>query len=289
MNTLVLITQILLFALAFVMFGLGLSLSLSDFKKALNDPVGIAIALILQIVVVPAMCYGLVVIAGLSPSYAIGLLLIAAAPSGPSSNLFTYLYKGDLATNVSITTLNTALSLITMPLIATWAVSSFALTGKVVVLPPVKVIEVIALVLVPILLGMFVATKARDFADFMATPIKVLSVIFLTLVIGGAISQVYKDMARVITVLGPIVLVFNVLNLCIGYGISRAAGMEKPASTAVGFSIGVRNGTLALLIAFGVFRDLEMALPIAIYSALMYLTAALFGFVLTHSSVKTKQ
>ncbi len=289
MNTLLLITQILLFALAFVMFGLGLSLSLKDFKKALNDPVGIAIALILQIVVVPAMCYGLVVAAGLSPSYAVGLLLIAAAPSGPSSNLFTYLYKGDLATNVSITTLNTTLSLITMPLIATWAVSSFALTGKVVVLPPIKVIEVIALVLVPILLGMFVATKAPDFADFMATPMKVLSVIFLSLVIMGAIGQVYKDMARVITVLGPIVVIFNLLSLCIGYFISRAAGMEKPASTAVGFSMGIRNGTLALLLAFGVFRDLEMALPIAIYSAFMYIGAAIFGFALNRSFVKIKR
>jgi bile acid:Na+ symporter, BASS family len=152
-----------------------------------------------------------------------------------------------------ITTLNTALSLITMPLIATWVVSSFTLTGKVVVLPPGKVIEVIALVII------------------------------------GAISQVYKDMARVITLLGPIVSAFNVLNLCIGYGISRAAGMEKPASTAVGFSMGVRNGTLALLIAFGVFRDLEMALPIAIYSALIYITAALFGFILTRRPLKAKR
>jgi BASS family bile acid:Na+ symporter len=159
-----LLPALLLVALALVMFGLGLSLSLGDFRRLVHHPKAVAIALLLQAVLLPLACWGIVVALGLSPVYAVGLMLLAASPGGVSANLFSHLFGGNVAMNISLTAINTLLSIVTLPLIANLAIAAFINSGQVVPLQFGKVAEVIAVVLVPVVIGMAVAARAPAFA-----------------------------------------------------------------------------------------------------------------------------
>ena len=143
MNFIQLLPTLLLISLALVMFGLGLSLSVADFQRLLKYPKAVVVALALQVVALPLACWALVVALGLPPVFAVGLMLLAASPGGVSANLFSHLFGGNVAMNISLTAINTLLSIVTMPLIANWAIHTFAKTGQVVPLQLGKVAEVI--------------------------------------------------------------------------------------------------------------------------------------------------
>lgn len=279
MDFLQLLPTLLVIALALIMFGLGLSLTLGDFKRVLGYPKAVIIALLLQTVVLPAACYALAVAFGLPPLFAVGLMLLAASPGGVSANLFSHLFGGNVALNISLTAINTVLSIATLPLIANWAIAAFADTGQVVPLQFAKVAEVVAVVLVPVGIGMAVAARTPAFAARMEKPFKIFSAAVLAVFALIAIVKEWPALAGSFTTLGPAVITFNILSLAAGYYVSRAAGMDKPLATAISFEIGVHNSTLAIFVALSVLGSLQLALPAAIYSVSMYVTAALFGWL----------
>jgi BASS family bile acid:Na+ symporter len=281
MNFLQLLPTLLVVALALIMFGLGLSLTLADFKRVLGYPKAVVVALLLQVVVLPAACYALVVAFGLPPLFAVGLMLLAASPGGVSANLFSHLFGGNVALNISLTAINTVLAIVTLPLIANWAIAAFADTGQVVPLQFAKVAEVVAVVLLPVALGMVVAARAPAFAARMEKPFKIFSALVLAAFALIAIVKEWPALAGSFATLGPAVVAFNLLSLLAGYYVSRAAGMDKPLATAISFEIGVHNSTLAIYVALSVLGSLQLALPAAVYSVSMYLTAALFGLFIT--------
>ena len=155
---------LLFIALGLVMFGLGLSLTVGDFKRLLQHPRAVVLALVLQVLVLPSACYALIVLLGVAPLYAVGLMLLAASPGGVSANLFSHLFGGNVAMNISLTAINTVLSIVSLPLITNWAINTFAHTGQVVPLQFGKVVEVIIIVLVPVVLGMAVHRRAPAFS-----------------------------------------------------------------------------------------------------------------------------
>jgi len=279
MDFLQLLPTLLLVALALIMFGLGLSLTLADFRRVLGYPKAVVVALLLQVVVLPAACYLLVVAFGLPPLFAVGLMLLAASPGGVSANLFSHLFGGNVALNISLTAINTVLSIVTLPLIANWAIAAFADSGQVVPLQFAKVAEVVAVVLLPVAVGMVVAARAPAFAARMEKPFKIFSALVLAAFALIAIVKEWPALAGSFATLGPAVVTFNVLSLLVGYYVSRAAGMDKPLATAISFEIGVHNSTLAIFVALSVLGSLQLALPAAIYSVSMYVTAALFGML----------
>jgi BASS family bile acid:Na+ symporter len=272
-------TLALFAALALVMFGLGLSLTVADFRRLLGHPRAVAIALTLQVVVLPAACYGIVLAFGLSPVYAVGLMLLAASPGGVSANLFSHLFGGNVAMNISLTAINTVLSIVTLPLIANLAIAHFAGGGQVVPLQTGKVVEVIAVVLVPVVIGMAWAARSRGLAQRLEGPFKLFSALVLAAFALIAIAKGWAALASSFASVGPAVVVFNLVSLLAGYYLSRAAGMEKPMATAIGFEIGIHNSTLSMFIALSVLGSFELALPSAIYSVVMYLTATAFGML----------
>jgi bile acid:Na+ symporter, BASS family len=274
-----LVTQFLIGALALVMFGLGLSLTTRDFSRLVDHPKAVLVALGLQVVVLPACCYLLIVAFGLPPVFAVGMMLLAASPGGISANLFSHLFGGNVAMNISLTAINTVLSIATLPLIANWAIAHFAKTGQVVPLQFQKVTEVIAIVLLPVLIGMAVHRWRRDFAMRAEKPMKIFSALVLAVVALGALAKEWSSLTEHFAVLGPVVIGFNVLSLLSGYYLSRAAGLDKPMSTAISYEIGIHNSTLAIFIALAVLNDGRLALPAAVYSVSMYFTAVLFGFL----------
>jgi bile acid:Na+ symporter, BASS family len=281
LNFLQILPTLLLVALALVMFGLGLSLTSADFRRLLETPRAVLIALVLQVVALPLMCYAIIVGLGLSPVYAIGLMLLAASPGGVSANLFSHLFGGNVAMNISLTAINTVLSIVTLPLIANWAIGHFADTGQVVPLQFGKMLEVVAVVLVPVLLGMAVASAKAGLAARLETPFKIFSALVLATFTVIAITKEWTVLVESFASVGLAVIVFNLASLLVGYGCSRLAGLDKPNATAISFEIGIHTSTLAIFIALSVLDNFQLALPAAVYSVSMYLTATAFGFALT--------
>lgn len=268
---------LLFIALGLVMFGLGLSLTVGDFTRLLQHPRAVVLALVLQVLVLPAACYALIVLLGVAPLYAVGLMLLAASPGGVSANLFSHLFGGNVAMNISLTAINTVLSIVSLPLITNWAINTFAHTGQVVPLQFGKVVEVIVIVLVPVVLGMVVHRRVPAFSARMEKPMKIFSAVVLAAFALIAIAKEWSALVESFAGIGPAVLLFNVISLASGYYLARAAGLDKSMATAISFEIGIHNSTLAIFIALSVLDNFQLALPAAIYSVSMYLMATLFG------------
>jgi bile acid:Na+ symporter, BASS family len=273
------IPQVLVVSLALVMFGLGLSLAPVDFRRVLGHPKAVVIALVLQVLVLPALCYGLVVAMALPPLYAVGLMLLAASPGGVSANLFSHLFGGNVAMNISLTAINTLLSIVSLPLIGTWAIATFAGGGQVVPLQFGKVVEVIAVVMIPVVIGMVVRSRSPAFAARAEKPMKAFSALVLAAFALIAIVKEWEALSTSFMQIGPAVVAFNVISLLAGYYVSRSAGLDKPMATAIGYEIGIHNSTLAMFIALSVLNNFQLALPAALYSVSMYITAGAFGML----------
>ncbi|MES2282423.1 MAG: bile acid:sodium symporter family protein [Pseudomonadota bacterium] len=279
MSSNLVVTQLLVVALALVMFGLGLSLSTQDFTRLLKHPKAVVVALVLQIILLPLACYLLIVALDVPPLFAVGLMLLAASPGGISANLFSHLFGGNVAMNISLTAINTVLSIITLPVISNWAINIFAKTGQVVPLQTGKVVEVIVIVLVPVFIGMWVRTWKPAFAARSEKPMKIFSAVVLAVVAIGALLKEWQALSTSFASVGPAVVAFNIISLLAGYYLSRIAGLDKPMSTAISYEIGIHNSTLAIFIALAVLNNFQLALPAAIYSVSMYVTATLFGLL----------
>jgi bile acid:Na+ symporter, BASS family len=277
---------LLFVALGLVMFGLGLSLTVGDFTRLLQHPRAVVLALVLQVLVLPAACYALIVLLGVAPIYAVGLMLLAASPGGVSANLFSHLFGGNVAMNISLTAINTVLSIASLPLITNWAINTFARTGQVVPLQFGKVVEVIVIVLVPVVLGMAVHRRAPAFSARMEKPMKIFSAVVLAAFALIAIAKEWTALVESFAGIGPAVLLFNAISLASGYYLSRAAGLDKSMATAISFEIGIHNSTLAIFIALSVLGNFQLALPAAIYSVSMYVLATLFGTLVLRRQAK---
>src|SRR5262245_35549255 len=150
-------------ALAIIMFGLGLGLTAADFRRVGKHPKAVVVALVCQLVLLPAVCFGLVVLFDLPPLLGIGMLLLAASPGGTTANLFSHLFRGDVALNISLTAVNSVISLFTLPLITNLAIDYYD-RGDDVSLPLSEVVQVFAIVLVPVAVGMVVRQRSPGFA-----------------------------------------------------------------------------------------------------------------------------
>jgi BASS family bile acid:Na+ symporter len=274
-----LLPTLLIGALALIMFGLGLSLTVADFRRLLGHPKPVVLALVLQALVLPAVCYGLIVALDVEPVYAVGLMLLAASPGGVSANLYSHLFGGNVAMNISLTAINTVLSIVSLPLIGNFAIEALAKTGQVVPMQTGKVIEVIGIVLVPVLIGMFVKSRAPGFAARSEKPMKRFSMLVLAALALIAIAKEWSAVAASFASIGLAVIAFNAISLGLGYYVPRLMGLDKPNAIAIGYEIGIHNSTLAIFVAVSVLGDFKLMVPAAIYSVSMYVLATAFGFL----------
>ena len=280
-----LLTSILPIALGIIMLGLGLSLSITDFTRVVKYPKAIFIGLVCQMVILPFVCFGIAKLFDLGPELAVGLMLLSASPGGPTANLFSHLSNGDVALNITLTALNSVLTLVTLPLIVELSLSNF-MTDKDIVMPFNKIIEVFLIVLIPVSIGMVINSKAKNFARKLDKPVKIVSALFLVLVIVGAILKEKTNIGEYFQQIGLAALTFNVLSLMVGFFIPLLFKVEKKQAIAVGMEIGIHNGTLAIFIALNILKNDTMSIPPAIYSLIMFFTAAVFGFLVNKISRK---
>jgi len=273
-------------ALGIIMLGLGLSLTLEDFRRVAKYPKAITVALACQMILLPVLCFFLVKFSGLEPGLAVGMMLLAASPGGATANLYSHLSNGDVALNISLTAVNSLLTLFTLPLIVNFSLDYFMGSGQYIPMQFSKVLEVFGIVLIPVTIGMIIKNRFENFAARMEKPVKIASALILIIIIVSVTIREKQLLADYFTVLGLPVLLFNLLSLGSGYFIPRWLNIEKRQSIAIGMEIGIHNGTLAIYIALSVLANSSMAVPPAVYSLLMFFTAALFGYMVKNKRLE---
>ncbi|RZJ40146.1 MAG: bile acid:sodium symporter family protein [Brevundimonas sp.] len=273
-------------ALGIIMFGLGLSLTPGDFVRIGLRPKAVAVALACQLIVLPLVCFGLVLLFRLPPVLAVGMMLLAASPGGTTANLYSHLFRGDVALNISLTAINSVIAVITLPVVVNLSLAVLQPGGDQVGLQLSKTIEVFMIVLAPVALGMLVRGVKPGFADAMDKPVRLASVVILTLVIIGAVSAQFDVLMSNLGALAGIVVTFCVLSLGIGFLAPRLLKIDRPQSIASAFEVGLHNATLAIVIARSVLQNPDMSLPAAVYGVLMFPLAAAFGVLITRGRAR---
>ncbi|MDQ0644499.1 bile acid:sodium symporter family protein [Microbacterium murale] len=267
-------------ALGIIMLGLGLSLTIGDFTRVLKQPKAVLTALACQLLILPAVCFGLVLLFQLPPVLAVGMMMLAASPGGTTANLYSHLFRGDIALNISLTAVNSVVAVITLPLITNFAIIYFQPFDDQLGLQWAKALEVFAIVLLPVALGMLVRRFWPKFAEAMDKPVRIASVVILIVVIAGAVASNWALLAANFAQLALITILFCLISLSIGFWVPRMLKIGKRESIATSFEIGIHNATLAIVIAQSVLGSTELSLPAAVYGVLMFFVAFGFGFLI---------
>jgi BASS family bile acid:Na+ symporter len=275
-----LITIGLPIALAVIMFGLGLSLTTDDFRRVARTPRAVAFALGLQVLVLPVVAFGLVKAFDLDPLLAVGVMLLAASPGGTTANLFSHLFRGDVALNVTLTAINSVLAAVSIPVITNFAIAHFDAEGEL-GLQFGKVLQVIAIVLVPVGVGMVVRRRSPGFSARADRPVRLFSVSVLVLVSLGALLGERENLGGYVEQVGLVTGLFCLISLTLGYGGARLLRLDQRQAIASSMEVGIHNTTVALTIALSVLDSTEVAIPSAVYSVLMYVLATAFGYTIT--------
>jgi BASS family bile acid:Na+ symporter len=275
-----LLTLFLPIALGIIMLGLGLSLTLADFARVVKFPKPVLIGLACQLLLLPLVCFFLAKAFGLAPALAVGLMLLAASPGGTTANLYSHLAHGDVALNITLTAVNSVIAVLTMPLIVNLSLAYFMEGDQALPLQFTKVVQVFVIVLGPVAIGIWIRSRFPGFAARMEKPVKIISALFLLIIIILAVVKDWQTFVDYAPLVGGAALAFNLISLAVGYWVPRLFKLSLRQSIAIGMEIGIHNGTLAIALALSpmLLNNATMSIPAAIYSIIMFFTAAAFGW-----------
>ena len=282
------ITILLPLALAIIMIGLGLELTPKDFTRVTKQPKAVLIALFCQLVILVSIAFIICKVLALPPLLAVGLMLLAASPGGSTANLFSYLFKGDIALNITLTAINSVIAAFTLPLIVNFAIQHFMNDGQEISLQFSKILQVFAIIIIPVGIGMLIRHYAPHFTEKLNKPLRIFAVSFLILIIIGAITKERHQILEYLAQVGLATILFCLCSLLIGYFVPRLLGINSAQARACAFEIGIHNSTLAMTIALTVMASSTVAMPAAVYSIFMYVFAAVFGMLLNKFAPQPK-
>ena len=268
-------------ALFIVMLGMGLGLTVEDFKRVFVYPKAVILGLIAQLALLPIIGFGLASIFPLTPELAVGLMILAACPGGPTSNLLTYLARGKVALSITLTAVSSLITVLTIPLVVNLAMQRFAGEGAALQLPFLTtVIQIAVITVIPVGLGMLLHHYAPQFAATVEKSVKWLALFFLGLIIVGLLLKERANVGSFFLQVGWVTLALNGITMALGYGIAALARLEHPKTTAITLEVGIQNGTLAITVATAptLLNNPSMAIPAAIYSLIMFVTAGAFAW-----------
>ena len=262
-------------ALALIMATLGLSLTTADFKRVVVQPRGVLLGLANLFVISPLLGFLVAEVSGLDPVFAVGLVILAAAPGGTMANLLTHLARGDTALSVSMTAISSIAAVVTVPLYLSLAVAHFdaPIDGDVGTLGIVA--RVFAITIVPLSIGMRVRARRPVWAIANEPKLKRIALVAFFFVVVGAVASEWGTVTGHFAELAVATLTLNVLAMSVSFGVARLARLSNAQATAVSLELGLHNSTLA--IAVGTLVADEVAIPAAVYSAFMFLTAGAFA------------
>lgn len=269
-------TLILGLALIFTMWGMGLSLTLEDFKRVLQKPKAVAIGLVNQLLLLPLIGYALLRLFPTSPEVAVGIMILAACPGGPTSNLMSLLAKADTALSVTLTAITSIATILTIPFIVNFGLEQFAGEGHSIQLPILETIgKMVAVMILPMAIGMFIKHRNGEFAKKMDKPVRIISVVLLAFIIIGIVISKKDDILSYFLQAGFIALLLNVCTMIVGFASARLFSLSAKQSTTISLESGIQNGTLALAIAISLLNNQSYSIAPAVYSLLMYVSGGI--------------
>jgi BASS family bile acid:Na+ symporter len=263
-----------------VMLGMGLALTPDDFRRVGVMPKALIVGIVCQMIVLPLIGLGLVQVIPLTPALAVGLLVLAFSPGGVTSNMYTYLSRGDLALSITLTAVVSLITPFTIPLLTNLAMDNLLGATAEIELPIVKTIVVlIAITLVPVAIGMLINAKRPEFAKRSEAAVKVISIVALFVIIGALVAKEWDKLPGWFAQVGIACLLLNVISMAFGYFAGFATKLARPQSITIGLEVGIQNGTTALFVTSTLLNNPEMSISPAIYSLIMFATGAAFGYI----------
>ena len=266
-------------ALAFIMFALGLGLTGSDFLRVIKQPKDFFVGAISQIILLPVIAFILVSIWPISPELAIGVMIIAAAPGGVTSNILTSFAKGDVALSVSLTAIISLLCVVTVPFII---VTSLSLLGLDNITQNISLtsmaISMFLIVTVPVVIGMVFRKFASNVALKFEPVAKKISIVLFVIVLLGAILAEKDNIVSYFADAGLITLILNVVMMIVAFYVAQLLGTGNSQKKCIAIECGLQNGTLAIFVGTTLFGGGVYVIPAATYSLIMFITSLIFVF-----------
>ena len=279
------VTNIAPIALAIIMLGLGAYLTVDDFLRVAKNPKDFFIGFICQLIVLPIVAYLLIITLGVPIEMALGVMLIAAAPGGVTSNVLTKFAEGDVALSISLTAVMSLLSIVTVPFIVINSINLFDITYVEREITMVSIsLKMFFVVTVPVIIGMIIRHFTGDLVIRNLKLIQRLSIALFLLVFVAIYIEEWDKIVSFLTRAGLIALILNVTMMVIGFYVAKFFASGVPQQRAISLECGLQNGTLAVFVATQLFDNIIYMVPTAAYALVMMATSVIFVFILRKSN-----
>ena len=280
------VTKIAPLILALIMLGLGLGLKFEDFTRVLKVPKNFFIGLFSQLIILPIVAYLLILILKTPPEIAIGVMIIAAAPGGVTSNILTKFANGDVALSISLTAVISLISIVSVPLIIFTSADLFGITNVAQNISMLGIaLKMFLVVTVPVILGMIIRKYAENFISSKVEMFNKLNIIFFVIFFIAAFYEERENLINFIIQAGLISLILNISMMVIAYYLAKTFASGIKQQKCIALECGLQNGTLAIFVSTQIFgTDILYAIPAGAYAIIMYITGLLFVFFLKNKS-----
>jgi len=263
-------------ALVIIMLGMGLSLVVDDFKRIIVYPKAILVGLVNQLILLQLIGFLLVSIFPVKPEIAIGIMILAACPGGPTSNLIAHLARGDTALSVTLTSMSSFITIISIPFIINFALEHFQEGGQIIRLNVLEtIIRIFIIIIIPVSIGMIIRRYKEGFAMKMAKPVRTASAIVLALIIIGIVIRERENIISYFAQAGIVALLLNTGTMVVGYYSARLFRIIDKRAVSISIESGIQNGTLAITIAVVLLNSTTFAIAPAVYSLIMFGTGGI--------------
>ena len=280
------VTKIAPIALALIMLGLGLGLKVEDFTRVFKAPKDFFVGFFSQLIILPIVAYLLIIILKTPPEIALGVMIIAAAPGGVTSNILTKFADGDVALSISLTAVISQISIITVPVIIFTSADFLGITEISQNISMIGVaIKMFLVVTVPVILGMIIRRFAENFVASKVEIFNKLNIVLFVIFFIAAFYEERENIISFITQAGLITLILNISMMVIAYYIAKVFASGIKQMRCIALECGLQNGTLALFVSTQIFgTDILYALPTGAYALIMYITGFIFIYILRKSN-----
>jgi len=279
------VTKIAPIALALIMLGLGLGLTTKDFIRVINNPKDFIIGLICQLILLPIIAYILILVFKTPIEIALGVMIIAAAPGGVTSNVMTKFAKGDVALSVSLTAIISLISIISVPLIV---FQSANLLGVSIISQEITLtgiaLKMAGVVTVPVIIGMIIRKFSEKFISSNINIIEKITGILFLVVFAAIWIEERENIVSYLAQAGIIVLTLNIVMILIAYFVAKSFATGIKQIKCIALECGLQNGTLAVFVATQIFSEIIYIIPTAAYALVMYITGFIFMYILRKSN-----
>jgi BASS family bile acid:Na+ symporter len=280
------VTKIAPIILALIMLGLGLGLKLEDFTRVFKTPKDFFVGLVSQLIILPIVAYILILVLRTPPEIAIGVMIIAAAPGGVTSNILTRFANGDVALSISLTAIISLISIVTVPLVVFTSADVFGITNISQNISMTGIaMKMFLVVTVPVFLGMIIRKFAENFVASKVEMFNKLNMIFFAIFFVAAFYEERENLINFIVQAGLIALVLNLTMMAIAYYLAKTFASGVKQQKCIALECGLQNGTLAIFVSTQIFgTDILYAIPTGAYAFIMYITGFIFVYFLKNKS-----